>query len=692
MFLCRFCLLRFIYFFTVLQLQTYIVCGQKAGELVNLKIVKLSEVDTIVLNDTVKIRSERVYHVRDTSFQRINLHITRDSVYTSVFDSSYSLRETLLLKSDTIFSVNDVVFRELYKYSRKKNIISGILRNLISYNPDYRPDTIKSTVIDGRTPFLFYEDKIIRSVSVRVIEPLGYSIKDTMKVPQSLIQKTGNFFHIKSRKWLIRNSLIFQKGDRVNPFNFAESERLLRSNEYIYDARILIREIPDTDSVDVLVLAQDIFSIGAGASADIQRGRYNAIVRDVNFAGMGQMFYYNIRVGDNYSGRINHNAVYRINNIARSFLTSNVFMNIENAQILYGIQLNRDLITPGLKWIGGVNYSWYRFPYNNQLTILPQHMRDTVSYFRHDYWIGAPTGLFISPEAIDNGKRIIFSARYFRTTYSVAPEPVSYADSSYVYPYYNSDFFLANTSIYRRISFKDHFIFRFGRTEDIPDGILVSLMGGLHMSRRANRPYLGINAVYSRYNKDVGYMYMNLGLGSFFNKEMLEEGVLNIRTLLFTPLITAGRNKFRQFAGVRYTHGHKMLFGNTIDINNEKGVRGFSSAYLWGNQKLIFNTETNWFLPYNILGFRFALLAFADFAWITSGNKLLTKNNFYPALGIGIKIRNENLNFDSFQFYLGYYPNSPRIDAGDWVFFQRSYSFYTFNDFYYTRPDIIPFY
>lgn len=692
MFLCRFCLLRFIYIVTVLQLQVYNAYGQDAEGQVSLKVVKISEVDTIVLNDTVKIRSERVYHIRDTCFQRINLHITGDSVYTSVVDSSYSLRESLLLRSDTVFGVNDMVFRELYKYSRKKNPVSGLLRNLISYNPNYRPSAIQSTVTDGRTPFLLYEDKIIRSVSVRVLEPLGYSIKDTAKVPHSLIQKTGNLFHIKSRKWLIRNSLIFQKGDRVNPFNFAESERLLRSNEYIYDARILIREVPDTDSVDVLVLAQDIFSIGAGASADIQRGRYNGIVRDVNFAGMGQMFYYNIRIGDNYSGRVNHNTVYRINNIARSFITANVFMNIENAQVLYGAQLNRDLITPGLKWIGGVNYSWYRFPYNNKMAILPQHLRDTVSYFKQDYWIGAPTGLFVSPEAISNGKRVIFSARYFKTTYPTSPSPVTYKDSSYVYPYYNSDFFLANASIYKRISFKDQFIFRFGRTEDIPDGVLISLMSGLHMSRRGSRPYMGINSVFSRYEKDIGYLYMNFGLGSFFNRGMLEEGVLNARALMFTPLITVRRNKFRQFAGVRYTHGHKMLFGNRIDINNEKGVRGFSSAYLWGNQKLILNTETNWFLPYNILGFRFALLTFADFAWITSGNKLLSKNNFYPALGVGIKIRNENLNFDSFQFYLGYYPNSPRLDAGDWVFFQRSYSFYTFNDFYYTRPDIVPFY
>lgn len=692
MFLCPCRIHRLACAFAMLYWSLNPAWGQDTRPLVTLNPVKISEVDTLILNDTVKVRSERVYFLRDTVFQRVHLHITPDSIYTNIVDSTSRIKEVLLIQSDTVFGMNDVVFRELYKYSRRKNIFSGLLRNVILYDPHYRPDSIQSTVTDGRAPFLLYEDKIIRSVDIGVLAPLGYSIKDSSKTPQSLLQKTGNLLHVKSRKWLIRNSLIFKKGDRVNPFMFAESERLLRSNEYIYDARILIKEVEDTDSVDVYVLAQDIFSIGAGASADPRRGRYDAVVRDVNFVGMGQMLFYDIRIGDNYSGGVNHYAAHRINNIARSFAASNLFLNMENARAMYGIHLNRDLVTPTLKWIGGINYTWYRFPYDNRIDILEEHQKDTVSYFRQDYWIGAPIKFFISSSAFDNGERLIFSTRYFKTIHTVAPPLETYSDSSRVFPYDDSDFFLGSATLYRRVSFKDRFVFRFGRTEDIPDGILVSILGGLHRSRRATRPYWGVNSVFSHYNRDIGYMYVNLGLGAFFNQGVVEEGVLNTRALMFTPLVTIGRNKFRQFVGIRYAHGHNMLFGNTVDINNERGLRGFSSAYLLGSRKLILNTETNWFLPYNFLGFRFALLAFADLAWINSERKLMTKNNFYPALGIGIKIRNENLNFDSFQFYLGYYPNSSRIDKGDWALFQRSYSFYTFNDFYYTRPDIISFY
>jgi len=653
--------------------------------------IKQSRIDTVVLNDTVLIRTETVTFNNDSIGKKVVLVIDSTSVYTKILDTIFYKREILVLKADTVFGINEKVFRGIYKYSKRKNFIAKLVGSLFSYTP---VDTKTSSVPakSSSSSLLSVEDKVIRSIKIVVLEPLGYSISDTSKKPHTVIAKSGNFIHAKSKRRLIENSLLFNVGDKVNAIAFSESERIIRTNDYIYDARIKVLDSAFTDSVDVIVYAQDVFSLGAGASADIKNSIYRFTGKDLNVFGLGQMLLYDVRFGNIYSGKINQYGSYRVNNLFKTFASSNLYFNLENGNSNYGFQLNRDFVTPSLQWIGGMNYEWNKFPYNSRIEILPQHYSDTVSFFRHDLWIGLPTKFMISENAYQKGHRLIFALRYFNTNYTLRPDSYTYKDSGFVYPYYHSDFLLGNITFFKRDNVKDKYVFRFGRTEDIPDGVLVSGLTGLHLTSRAKRPYFGISYSYSKYHLTRGYLFCNIGLGSFFNNAHTEDAILNIRTMVYSPLIPVQKFKIRQFFAFRYTHGHNMILGNTIDINNEKGLRGFSSFALLGNEKLIFNTETDVFLPYNILGFKFAAMVFADFAWITSNKNLLSKDNFYPAVGIGLKIRNEHFNFDSFQLFFGYYPNSGSADSRDFLFFQRSYSFYTFNNFYYTRPEVIPFY
>lgn len=653
--------------------------------------VKQSQVDTVVMNDTVLIRTETVAFANDSVGKKVVLIIGTDSIHTQIVDTVFYKTELVVLKSDTVFGINEKVFREIYKYSKRKNFVSKLVGSLFSYTPG----VAKSPTVAIKPPpssLLSVEDKVIRSIKVVVLEPLGYSISDTSKKPHTVIVKSGNFIHAKSKRRLIENSLLFDVGDKVDAISFSESERIIRTNEYIYDARIKVIDSSLTDSVDVIVYAQDVFSLGAGAGADVKNSIYRFTGRDLNLFGLGQMLLYDVRFGKIYSGKVNQYGSYRVNNLFRTFATSNIYFNLENGNSDYGIQLNRDFVTSSLKWIGGMNYEWKKFPYNNNIDILPQHFSDTVTLFRHDLWLGLPTKFLISENSYQKGNRLIFALRYFNTNYSVRPEEYIYKDSAFVYPYYNSDFLLGNITFFKRDNIKDKYVFRFGRTEDIPDGVLLSGIAGLHMTSRATRPYYGINYSYSKYNLTRGYIFCNVGLGSFYNNGHTEEAILNLRAMVYSPLIPMKNYRIRQFFAFRYTHGHNMILGNTVDINNEKGLRGFSSFALQGKEKLIFNTETDIFLPYNILGFKFAAMVFADFAWITPDKNLFSKDNFFPAVGVGLKIRNEHFNFDSFQLFFGYYPNSGSAGARDFLFFQRSYSFYTFNNFYYTRPEVIPFY
>jgi len=54
----------------------------------------------------------------------------------------------------------------------------------------------------------------------------------------------------------------------LSSYKLADNERLIRSLDFIQDARILVNYIPDNpDSVDLIVVVKDLFSIGAPSGA-----------------------------------------------------------------------------------------------------------------------------------------------------------------------------------------------------------------------------------------------------------------------------------------------------------------------------------------------------------------------------------------------------------------------------------------
>ena len=83
--------------------------------------------------------------------------------------------------------------------------------------------------------------------------------------------RLANTLHAKTRPWLIRNQLLFRTGDTYDRRVLDESERILRSNRYFYDARI--RPIAFHEGrVDVEVLTRDVWTLRPGISFGRQGG------------------------------------------------------------------------------------------------------------------------------------------------------------------------------------------------------------------------------------------------------------------------------------------------------------------------------------------------------------------------------------------------------------------------------------
>src|SRR5688572_15371854 len=147
---------------------------------------------------------------------------------------------------------------------------------------------------------------------------------DTSQVSTTKIGKLINRLHTDTRSFIIRNQLLFEEGDRVDPYVFSDNERILRQFKTIRDARIYLRPVEGMeDHVDVVVVTQDVASVGAS-------GRYRSVnnfnlnVYDVNILGYAkqlQIGYYRNAAGEPKHG---YEVILREPNFGNSFITGEI--------------------------------------------------------------------------------------------------------------------------------------------------------------------------------------------------------------------------------------------------------------------------------------------------------------------------------------------------------------------------------
>jgi outer membrane protein assembly factor BamA len=101
--------------------------------------------------------------------------------------------------------------------------------------------------------------------------------------------RLANRVHRSTRTPVIERQLLFQPGDVFTPELIAESARLLRQNDYLYDVDIqpILR---DDGKVDVEVTTRDVWTLEGGASYSRSGGTDNTSVwvEDTNFIGTGK--------------------------------------------------------------------------------------------------------------------------------------------------------------------------------------------------------------------------------------------------------------------------------------------------------------------------------------------------------------------------------------------------------------------
>jgi hypothetical protein len=528
----------------------------------------------------------------------------------------------------------------------RKAIGRGIA--LISTSPN---DTIKNEWSSSN--FEGYANKIVRKIEIDFIG-LDRSVYDTTKRMNKTLGRIANSLHTQTKENVIRNHLFVYKNKPLNPFLLADNERFLRSLDFILDARMVVTPLEGTDSVDIVVITRDVFSLGGSLGGSPPTPEFS--LYDANLAGGGQRFQFSGKLDPGRDPRFGYSLQYQKSSlfgslanleVAYTELNNGVSLGSEN-EYAYFVRLNRPLVSPYSRLAGGLEVSnnWSRNIFNR-----PDSAFLNYKYQLVDTWAGYNLGI---KSELANRNRYFLAVRYFDNFFSQRPaqevirEQVRYASSSGL---------LGELTFYRKNYFKTRYVVGFGRTEDIPIGVSVSVAMGYLTLLGKERPYGGVKIDYLRASKRGDFYEIKLESGGFV-QEKSEDVLLKAAASFYTRARNTGKSKLRTFVGGGYTALFNKMTSQFLSVSNRQ-VFGFVGDSILGTHQVFAKTETTLYMPFSLAGFRFAPFIGID---AVQTNCLVCKERVPVIVGLngGVRTRNENLIFGTMELRFTFIPDDGR--------------------------------
>ncbi|MFA9191067.1 hypothetical protein AAGV28_06750 [Flavobacterium sp. FZUC8N2.13] len=583
------------------------------------------------------------------------------------------------------FSQNKNTFKDSVSlpgiYNPRQNKTSKFFHRLI-----FKPTKSKS--VKKKTPpstHLDVEGKIIRRIHITTLDPFGYSEIDSTQVPVRWTEKTGNWAHLKSKNIAIKNVLLFSKNKAYNLFEIRESERLLRSQNFINRVNITEKLVaPQSDSVDVYVRVLDSWS--SIPKFSVSGSKTGIGLKERNFFGIGHQldYYYSHRKNDRKNA---NNISYLVPNIKNSFVRTELKYNVDfDGYYSKGIAIERPFYSPLVKWAGGININQF-FLKDSIQDVTGGISSQDFKFDIQDLWLGRAFPIIKSDAITQRTTNLILSTGFLNKNYKIGP----LAASDPIRFYSSEKMILTGVGINTRQFIEDRYIFRNGQIEDIPIGRIYGITGGYQYKNSQWRSYLGAQISFGNYHK-WGFLSTDFEIGSFFKQSKTEQSTIRFQANYFTNLLEIGKWKVRQFIKPQLIIGinRQNSLADLVTINEDYGIRGFNSP-VYGTQKMLLTFQTQSYAPKEIWGFRFNPYFNYSIAFIGNKNNLMHTNTIYSKIGIGLLISNDYLVFSSFQLSLSYYPKIPF--SGDNIFKTNAFETtdFGFQNFELAKPKIVPF-
>jgi len=398
--------------------------------------------------------------------------------------------------------------------------------------------------------------------------------------------RTMNRLHVVTRSSIIRRQLLFEQGEPFQARLMYESERLLRSTNYLYDARITVASC-DEEGVDILVRTQDVWTLKPAVSISRSGGesRYGFDLEEENFLGRGGSVRYARRIDEE---RTSTEVGYRDLNLRGRWIALDTTLADNSDGHVVALSLARPFYSFDTRWaVGGQIFDRKGEDSVYDLGDEIGDYQENVDYF--DFYGGWSGGL--SDGWVQRWLAgFVYDNREFERTQDSVDLAVIPEDRRLVYPYLEyqllEDRFVRAENLDQIYRTEDVFV---GTQIQARLGLLTGAMGadrnGAIFSSRARRGYGDPSSVlWEFFARASGRMeegdFRNTIFGGGFRSYVRQSE----RRLLFVALDT--------------DIGEALDLDNPIEIGGDSGIRGYPLRYQRGEARARFTIEQRYFTDY----------------------------------------------------------------------------------------------
>lgn len=454
-----------------------------------------------------------------------------------------------------------------------------------------------------------------------------------------------------TRDHVIRDFLLFRRGEELDPYLLADSERLLRRLPYISDAKLTVVPLNDRgDTVAVVVQTVDRWPIGFDfdvKSAD----EFWGDLYSVNLRGTGVGWSNRILYKTDGDPRIGYRGLVRKENLSGRFWNAEVEYADSHEEKRLRTAIERSLAHPGINVVGGA--SWDRY----------QGRRETepnAKQIARDVWVGRVHRMYDRRTVGGRPRSVIVPALRVQDVDYLSQSTLP-ADSNLVL--FDNRLYLAALSYHRLKYYQTSFLLGLGETENVPRGVAVKLTGGYQDGENDRRTCLALDAGAISVRQRGDLVYARAAWGGFFRNQRIEEGMLRLDGRYYTSLVGGGQYRTRFNGRVEYTLGIRRAPGQRLMLRRDLGQRLLPETEVTGNQRLVTSVEANLFTPWSLAGFRVSCLSFADAGLIGPEDAdSLWQERIYYGVGLGVNLRNPDLALPTWRITAAV---RNRVDDGD---------------------------
>ena len=491
--------------------------------------------------------------------------------------------------------------------------------------------TAKGQVLDETKQLMPYAGKRIANIEIRRQEVFDND--------ENWLERLANKTHMITRERVIRRDLLFKSGEELDPQLIVRTKQLIRSRSYISDIDIDVQtDSLDSTCVNLVIRTRDAWTISADGALHSE-GRTTVALYDANILGTGNKLKVSTNFNRNdfsYGGNM---VEYEIPNVLGTFYTADFSAGRNFYSSTLDLGIRKEFIRPTDYEIG-LTYNDIK----DKRYMIEQDTSLLVKERNLDAWGGYSHFL----RGISSS--IYLTGRYNYRRVSQRPE---------VGPRYNpalhdQDALLVGLGLYREKFYTANMIYGFGRREYLASGYKAEVVSGYSWGEFSEGVYLGISGQAGGFCS-LGYIMGGATLGSYIAPDngMWQRSAVDLDLRWFSNLLLVNRSRIRQFVSLNYTQGWNRWEGSdeSIRFTSTNGLQALKEHIL-GTNRMILNTETVLFSPYQPLGFRIAFFGFADFGLIGYSPNIF-KNEFFTSFGVGVRLRNERLVFNTVQIRLG---------------------------------------